>query len=214
MKNNYLKIKSIAENLRLCVVENSIFIDELISEIIGEILNIEWKESKSFGFNSTALSFNQKVQIIKDIKGIEKQDLKKLTCLMNIRNKFAHVSHIKSFEDLFTKSKVGKEIQSEFLKWYFDTNGISDIPIINHELVYRLCFYLLIDNIVDVIFKIYGDHMFQLGKIDGEKEFKEKFIEGLTEYLKRYDGGLKAINNVIDEIEKTVYNTQYKKLGR
>lgn len=127
MQENKLKIRSTNENLRLCIIENSIFIDELVSEIVGNILNINWKESKSFGFESCALSFNQKIQIIQDIKGIEKEDLKKLTCIANIRNKFAHVSHIEKFEDLFTQSKVGKQIKSEFMKWYFDEKGTSDI---------------------------------------------------------------------------------------
>jgi|AntAceMinimDraft_16_1070373.scaffolds.fasta_scaffold21209_2 hypothetical protein len=206
MKKNKLKIRSVHENLRLCVIENAIFVEELISEVIGDILNIDWKESKSFSFSSSALSFNQKVQIIQDIKGIDKQDLKKFTCVMNIRNKFAHVSHIKTFEDLFAKSSVGKENKLDFLKWYFNEKGVSDIPKNKHEFVFRLCFYLLIDNVVDILFKIYGDHMFEIGKQDGEKEFKDKFIIELIDYLKGHEGGQKAINDVIEELEKTVYN--------
>ena len=202
MQENKLKIRSTNENLRLCVIENSIFIDELISEIIGEILNINWKESKSFGFESCALSFNQKIQIIQDIKGIEKEDLKKLTCIANIRNKFAHVSHIESFEDLFTQTKVGKEIKSEFAKWYFDEKGTSDIPKNKTELVFRLCFYLLIDNVADILFKVYNKHFFELGKKDGENEFKDKFIECLVAYIKDQPGGKQAISQAIDSIVK------------
>lgn len=202
MKNDKLKIRLTHENLRLCVIENSIFIEELISDVIGSILDINWKESKSFGFESSALSFNQKIQIIKDIKGIDKEDLKKLECITNIRNKFAHVSQIKTFEDLFTKSKIGKEIKSGFLKWFFDEKGISDIPPNKHELVYRLCFYLLIDKVVDILLKVYGDHMFEIGKKEGEKEFNDKFKQRLIDYLKTQQGGLKAINETISKLEQ------------
>lgn len=85
--------------------------------MLGNILNINWKNSKPFGHASTSLGFFQKLQLIQDIKGIEKEDLKKLTCLANIRNKFAHVSEINSFERLFSDSGVGREIQKYFLNW-------------------------------------------------------------------------------------------------
>ena len=204
MQENKLKIRSTNENLRLCVIENSIFIDELISKVIGEILNIDWETSKSFGFESSAFSFNQKIQIIQDIKGVDKNDLKKLTCIANIRNKFAHVSQINSFEDLFSKSKVGKDIKSQFINWYFDENGISDIAYNKLELVYRLCFYLLVDNVVDVLFKIYGNHFYEIGKKDGEKEFKEKLIDSLVSYLKEQKGGNQVILDSIEEIENAM----------
>lgn len=203
MQNNKLKIRSTNENLRLCVIENSIFIDEFISEVIGEILNIDWRNSKSLGFESSALSFNYKIQIIQDIKSVDKSDLTKLTCIANIRNKFAHVSYINTFEDLFTKSKVGKEIKSQFINWYFDENGISDIAKSKLELVYRLCFYLLVDNVVDILLKIYENHFYEVGKKEGEKEFKDRLISSLVDYLKSQKGGDKIISNSIEEIENS-----------
>jgi len=37
-----LKIFSTAKELRLCVIENAINIEELASRLLGKILNIEW----------------------------------------------------------------------------------------------------------------------------------------------------------------------------
>lgn len=178
-----LKIASVSKDLRLCVIENSIFIEELASHVLGNILNIDWKLSKSFGHSSAALSFSQKLQLIQDIKGIDKEDLKKLNCLANIRNKFAHVSHINTFETLFLESSIGKEIRNHFLKWYFDQNGVSDIHPTKQEFIFRLCFYLLVNDVIEALLKISNTHVYNVGVSDGKKQFEEKFIKTLINTL-------------------------------
>jgi hypothetical protein len=183
MSDQNFKIASINENTRLCVIENSIFIEELSSKILGNILSIDWRESKSFGNTSASLSFNQKLQLIQDIKGIDKEDLKKLNCIANIRNKFAHVSEIDSFEKLFSESSVGKEIRSLFLKRFFDEKGESDIHPSKLEFVYRLCYYLLVNDVVEMLLKINDAHTFNSGIQEGQNEYKEKLIELLINSL-------------------------------
>ena len=200
MSDNKLQIASTYQNLRLCIIENTIYIEELISQILGTILNIDWKESKSFGFKNTALSFNQKVYIILDIKGIEKEDLKKFITLMNIRNKFAHISHIKLFDDLFTKTKVGKQIKSNFHNWYFDQKKDSDIPKVNHEYIYRICFYLLVHDISNLLIKIFKDHMYNLGYSVGQKETQEFLINEMTESLKNLNGGKEKLLEIFSKL--------------
>ncbi|MDC6367522.1 MULTISPECIES: hypothetical protein [Flavobacteriaceae] len=199
---NKLKVVSNDKNLRLCIIENSIFIEELISEVIGRILNIEWKESKSFGFGSSSLSFNQKVQIILDIKGVDKENLKRLMTLMHIRNKFAHVSHIKTFDDFFSKTKVGKQVKSDFKRWFFDENGDSDIPERNREKIYRLLFYLLVDKIAEFLFDVYGNHMYALGEKAGRKEMNERLQNEFLQALKKLNGGKEALLEIFEKLEK------------
>lgn len=203
MSENKLKIVSAEKNLRLCIIENSIFIEELISKVLGTILNIDWKESKSFGFANTSLSFNQKTHIVLDIKGIAKEDLKKLTALMNIRNKFAHVSHVKSFDDLFTKTKVGTQIKNSFHNWYLDQKRDSDIPEVNHENIYRVCFYLLVQDIVELLLKISDEHMFNLGYSGGKKETQKTLINEMIESLKRLEGGKEKLFEILDRLENS-----------
>jgi len=43
MEKPVFKVVSNHENLRLCIIENCIFIEERISKVLGEILNIDWK---------------------------------------------------------------------------------------------------------------------------------------------------------------------------
>ena len=115
MSEDKLKLASTAKDVRLCVIENSIFVEELASHVLGKILNIDWKNSKSFGYGSTCLSFSQKLQLIQDIEGIDKEDLKAISSLAQMRNKFAHVSHINSFETLFSDTTC-KEIKNYFFR--------------------------------------------------------------------------------------------------
>jgi len=201
MNSKGFKIVSTHKNLRLCIIENCIFIEETISFALGTVLNIDWKESKSFGFGSTALSFNQKVQIIMDIKGLDRKELKQLTTLMNIRNKFAHLSEIKTFEDLFLRTKVGKEIKRNFNEWYFDKNGVSDIPTQNHEQIYRLCFYLLVHNVAEILIKLSGDHMYELGAIDGKMEFIKKLNHELIESIIEIEGGKELLGGILYKLK-------------
>lgn len=201
---NELKIASINKDLRLCVIENSIFIEELASRVIGNILNIDWKNSKSFGHTSAALSFFQKLQLIQDIKGIDKEDLKKITCLSNIRNKFAHVPAINSFENLFLESSVGKEIKNSFLKWYFDKDGYKGIHPNKIELVNRLCFYMLTNDVINILLKISDGHFYDLGVHAGKKEVKEQllnFCMSILSHEQRQEvvgelGKMKSANNI------------------
>ena len=71
-KNKNLYEFSKQENLRFYIIEHTIEIEELISETLGKILGINYLESKSFGFKSSSFSFNQKAQIIQDLRGMEK----------------------------------------------------------------------------------------------------------------------------------------------
>jgi hypothetical protein len=201
MDEQQFKIASTAEDLRLCIIENSIYIEELTSNVLGTILDIDWSSSKSFGNGSTSLSFNQKLQLIQDIKGIEKESLKKITCLANIRNKFAHVSQVNSFEKLFSSSNVGKEIKKNFLAWYFDVRGDSDIHPSKLEFVYRLCFYLLVNDVIEILLKINDTHMFNRGYADGKKEANETLVTILLESLIKNDQKLVVIN-AIQELER------------
>ena len=202
METEKLKIVSTDKNLRLCVIENCIFIEETISWTLGVILNIDWKQSKSFGFTSSALSFNQKVHIIMDLKGIETEEHKRFITLMNIRNQFAHNSHIQTFENVFTKAKNGKELRNNFHRWYFDANGLADIPEINHEKVYRLCFYLLVHSIAEILLKLSGDHMYALGVTEGERQANERIQKELMESMRTLNGGKDAIYDIFDKLAK------------
>lgn len=196
MDTNQIKVPSINKNLRLCIIENTIAIEELISKSIGNILDIEHGTSKSFGFSSSALSFNQKVQIIQDIKDVDKELINKFTCLTNIRNKFAHVSSIDSFDNLFASSKNGKVIQKLLKKWY--ENQIDN----EHPEFYLICFYLLIQELIEFIFMLSKNHMYNKGYEVGRNEGQKLFSDLLSKEVKKLSNHEEIFETVFAEMDR------------
>ena len=143
---------STSENLRLYVLEFTLVIEELISETIGSILNIDWKNSKSFGFSSSSLSFNQKVFIIQDLRDITSDEFKKFTFLMNIRNKFAHIRFVETYYDFYTNSGNGKEIKSALEKWY--SSKIPQDISQEEDDIFKVYFKLLCKDLISKLSEI------------------------------------------------------------
>lgn len=143
---------STSENLRLYVLEFTLVVEELISETIGSILNIDWKDSKSFGFSSSALSFNQKVFIIQDLKDITSDEFKKFTFLMNIRNKFAHIRFVETYYDFYTNSGNGKEIKNALEKWY--SSKVSQDISQKEDDIFKVYFKLLCKDLISKLWEI------------------------------------------------------------
>ena len=162
MKNNnsstYLERKAKIMNeksnqsLRELVIETSITIEEFISVTLGYILNIDWKTSKSLGYQSSSLSFHQKIQLFQDLKGIDKDMIKKLDYIMSIRNKFAHVGEVKTFNDFFKIAKDGEKIKNDLNKWY--SAPYAD----KHDVLYQIFYLKLVREVLSYINSIAQKH--------------------------------------------------------
>lgn len=170
-------------NTRLYVISFSIQIEELISRTLATFLSInDWKKSNSLGYKSTSLSFNQKVYIIQDLKGIDSQMNKKLICLMQIRNKFAHIAEVDSFNKLFSVIPNGNDVKKELDKWYSEL--INDT---NHdEEKFEAYFYLLMQDIANWLYKMTMRHAEELGyDEEGKKEiFQNDYKDLILETFK------------------------------
>jgi hypothetical protein len=86
---------------RSLVIELSVKQEALINEIISKLLGIDSNESRSFGTTSQALSFNSKANLLLDLKQLDKFQVEKYKIFMEIRNKFAHVNSVDTFEKCF-----------------------------------------------------------------------------------------------------------------
>jgi len=140
------------QSLRELVIEASITIEEFISVTLGYILNIHWKTSKSLGYQSSSLSFHQKIQLFQDLKGIDKDMIKKLDYIMIIRNKFAHVGEVETFNDFFKIVKDGAKIRNDLNKWY--SAPYAD----EHDDLYQFFFIKLIGDVLNYINSIAKKH--------------------------------------------------------
>jgi len=186
-------------NQRLLIIEISIVVEELVSSTLGTFLDIDWKTSETLGSKSSALSFNQKVQIIQDLKTVDKTMINKLNCLMMIRNKFAHVGEIKSLEKLFTTTSNGIEIKKNLLKWYPNIKEESNIP--NDYFIY---FEKLVGDIIDFLIKISKEHAFNKGYIQGKHEGTNLLCNELISEIRKFDGGQEIINEILENVKNKI----------
>lgn len=168
MKKIDFKNISNSKNLRLYILEHTLVIEEMISNAIGSVLNIEWEKSKSFGFTSSSLAFNQKVTIVQNLNDISTDEIKKFGYLMNIRNKFAHVRTVETWSEFINISGNGNEIKNALEKWYKEkikSELIDDESIMSfyfnclcHDLIFRLD-YIILKSSLDRLNKANEHHL-------------------------------------------------------
>lgn len=199
---SYIHSQSSSEDLRLYIIEHAILIEELISKSLGIILDIDWEKSKSFGYTSKALSFNQKFQLVQDLKGITNEERNKLELLMRIRNKFAHVNQVRTFGNLFDLDENGKEIKKKFDNFY--SNKFPGIEGENIELIYKIYFFHLVIDVGSVLLQVIAEHSY----LKGRKLASLEFLETLKkEVVKMSDGHIvisKALENLKSKTNKVV----------
>jgi hypothetical protein len=90
---------------RTFVIEMSVKIEHLLNQIIANLLFVKPENSRSFGTTSQALSFNAKANLLFDLDKLDKQQREKFQIFMEIRNKFAHLYSIDTFEKCFEQTK-------------------------------------------------------------------------------------------------------------
>jgi len=187
-----------SENLRLYIIEHTLILEELVSETLGRILNIDYENSLSFGFGSVALSFNQKVQLISDIKTLTSQERQKMKRIMEIRNKFAHVKRIETFEQLF-KLSSGKDIKKDLENWY------SIMIPKGEEKDYKYHFFLLFKEIGEIIWTITVNHVTVNAKTHANASFTTTYLKYLEQELAQNEEG----NDIKDRaLQKTKHELQ------
>lgn len=72
---------------RVFILKMSPQIEHSISEYLAQLLGVQdFKNSNSFGSKSSALSFNHKVNLLLDVKALEKESKQVLITFMEIRN--------------------------------------------------------------------------------------------------------------------------------
>lgn len=194
-KFSYIYDISKAENLRLYILEHTLIVEELTSKTLGYILNIDWEKSKSFGYGSSSLSFNQKIQIIQDMKTLDKEDVQKLSDLMYIRNKFAHINSIKLFSDLFNLGENGNKIKKNFDKWYSKKYDLTDLE---DEFRFKVIFYYLFLDATSIMLKVIAEDAIERGR----NAAKLDFLHILKDELIKLPNGQKILTEASNKIKQ------------
>ena len=78
-------------NNRIEILELALILEKITSAFLAEILDIEnYRETRSLGNKSGNLSFNQKIELLIDIRALSKNDKNKYQAFMELRNQFMH----------------------------------------------------------------------------------------------------------------------------
>ncbi|MDW7693522.1 hypothetical protein R9C00_02110 [Flammeovirgaceae bacterium SG7u.111] len=105
------------------IIDISVQIEYNISIFLAAWLGIERDTSRSLGTKSSSLSLNQQINLIVDMNILEKSQAQKLVLFAQIRNKFAHVAEINTYDQCL---KSNKDLNKGIRKLYPLTNSIDD----------------------------------------------------------------------------------------
>ena len=186
------------ETIRAQVIEKAVGFEDLISQLLIMLLDIENNTSISFGTKNLALGFNSKVNLLVDLNFISKEVITDFQIFTEIRNKFAHVIYADNFtkcmELLSTSSKNKfKEIYGQ------NSNNFEE------EVIYMSCFEILCFRIsmwLSLTLKIISEQKSQNLKKIGAIEMIRSFIN--YDELKRIEQ-LNSFINTITPIIKEIH---------
>ncbi|MEX6691243.1 hypothetical protein QTN47_27285 [Danxiaibacter flavus] len=85
--------------LRTEVLENSLVIENAVTELIKLCMSIDKVEVRTLGNKSLTISFRNKIDLLFDLDILDKDENKLLNAVMEVRNKFLHVYNCGSFQD-------------------------------------------------------------------------------------------------------------------
>ena len=123
------------ETTRSKVIEKAVGFEELISQLLTLLLDVEKNTSKSFGSKSTTLSFNAKINLLIDLKFIPTEISKDFQLFAEIRNKFAHILYVDNFIKCF---EIIHDQKNNFLKRMLNIK-----TEVEDETTYASCFEIL-----------------------------------------------------------------------
>ena len=181
---------------RYFVVEMSVKIEHYINSIVALLLGVEFRDTKSFGNSSESLSFNAKANLLLDLEYLEKNDRVKFQIFMEIRNKFAHLYEIDTFEKCFELTKN----YNKLLKIYeIDEKGNSLEEDMNYMFI---CLSLDITSILKAIEKRI---LSEMSKKFTQRRFTEEVYKNKSEYFKEYPENKESVNHFIEFIKNIIF---------
>jgi hypothetical protein len=92
----------------------SVKIEHILNVIMAQLLGVKHEDTKSFGNSSQALSFNAKANLLLDLNYLDKEHRLKFQVFMEIRNKFAHIHSVDTFEKCFAQTNNYNQLKKLF----------------------------------------------------------------------------------------------------
>src|SRR5690606_40960347 len=127
----------------------------------------------------------------------------KLNCLMNIRNKFAHAQDINSFDNLFNKTKSGKNIKKQLDKWY-DLDLKKD-----EDEIYKFRFFKLSEEITKLLWHLQIEARMNTTKLNAKEEFKDRYLKLLEQEILKMENGNERIGYLLEKTAEELKKQDY-----
>lgn len=168
-----------ATESRHFVIDLGVHLEEIISLILSYLLDIDPEKNKSLGDSFGCLSFNQKVTIIQDKKGIDRERVEKLQKFMEIRNKFAHIKSINSFQAFNDHSKECAKTIKKLNTWYCEIKKENE----SFEETQKRLFYELFSDNSKFLMQLGMKDIHEKAVVKGKSISLEEFLDTLREEL-------------------------------
>ncbi|HEV7333651.1 MAG TPA: hypothetical protein VGN63_21635 [Flavisolibacter sp.] len=182
---------------RTFVVEMSVKIEHLLNVILSRLLGVNPDETRSLGTSSYALSFNAKANLLLDLNYLNKEQGQKFQIFMEVRNKFAHVYKVDTFEKCFALTKNYNQ-----LKKLFDIDKDGE----NKEKDMEYMFISLSLDIANTLKEI-GDRIYREMAIKyTQRRFTEAIKSKRAEYKLMKPSHAEAVDDFIDFIKTDLIN--------
>ncbi len=172
---NYLDMENVIQ-LRGHIIQLSTHLEHITSLVLCEILGINKDSSLSFGNKNFALSFNHKVNLITDLKDVDKEYKTKYQTFQEIRNKFAHIFDVTSFKSFENLNDQTKKSVNKLIEFYGSENENSESDLVE-------CFNKLYSDLFEFTINIGIRNAYMRGKQDGETNSLKLFYESILEQL-------------------------------
>ena len=188
---------------RTFVIEMSVKIEHLLNQIIANLLFVKPENSRSFGTTSQALSFNAKANLLFDLDKLDKQQREKFQIFMEIRNKFAHLYSIDTFEKCFEQTKNYNRIKKIY---GIDESGES----LEEDM--EAMFSVLSMDIAKLISEINAELHSEMAVRYTQRNFSEAVKEKREQYKSMNPENSVAVEHFIDYVKAELLKEVDKKI--
>ncbi len=177
---------------RTFVVEMSVKIEHLLNVIISRLLGVNPDNTRSFGTSSYALSFNAKANLLLDLNYLTKEQGIKFQLFMEVRNKFAHVYSVDTFEKCFALTKNYNQLKKLF---GIDKDGESQEK--DMEYMFISLSLDIAKTLKEIGEKIYSEMAVKYT----QRRFTEAIKNKREEYKEKNPSNVEAVNDFINYIK-------------
>ena len=186
-------------------MELSVKHEHAVNLILAKLLGIKADESRSFGTSNQALSFNAKANLLLDLKQLDKLQREKFQIFMEVRNKFAHLNSVDTFEKCFSMLGNYKRLKAIF---GVDAEGDS----LEEDMQTMFCVLSMdltstLGKINDDITKDMATRYTRRRWTEAIKEKREDYKEKNPSHAEAVDGFINYLKDILlEEVDEKIKN--------